>query len=99
MSDKKPHRKRKRGRPRVNEEQIKVSFRLRRGRNSAEDALMDRLSLLTESRQRSRYLRRVLTTGEIDAVLDRELAQETQRVANALDAMAGLWDDDEDDTL
>jgi hypothetical protein len=56
---------------------------------------MDRLEQLKESRQRSRYLRRVLTTGEIDAVLDREFARETEQVANALDAMASLWDDDD----
>lgn len=88
-------RKRGPGRPPVPGERIKISFRLRRGRTPAEDALMDRLEQLKESRQRSRYLRRVLTTGEIDAVLDREFARETEQVANALDAMASLWDDDD----
>jgi hypothetical protein len=92
MSDKKSSR----GRPALPGQQIKISFRLRQGRSQAEDALISRLDQLPP-RHRSRFIRRVLTTGDIDAVLDREFERETGRVTAALDAMAGLWDDDDDD--
>jgi hypothetical protein len=82
-----------RGRPPVSGRQIKITFRLRCGRSAAEDALIARLDQLPP-RHRSRFIRRVLTTGDIETVLDRELARETERVASALDAMAGLWDED-----
>lgn len=84
------------GRPRLNGEEIHVTFRLRRGRSIEEDTLMDRLGQLKQKGQRSRFIRRVLTTGEIDPILDREFARETERVSSALDAMASLWSDDDD---
>lgn len=86
---------RKAGRPALDVESITVTFRLRRERSQAEDMLMDRLAKLTERRQRSRFIRRVLTTGEIDLVLDREFARETERVGSALDALATYFDDDD----
>jgi hypothetical protein len=56
---------------------------------------MDRLEQLTPG-QRSRFIRRVLTTGEIDSVLDREFTRETERVASALAGLAS-WGEDEED--
>ena len=96
MTDSKKHSK-KRGRPKLSGEQMYVPFRLRRGRSEEEDNLMDRLAQL-EPGQRSRFIRRVLTTGDIEPVLEREFARETKRVANAFDALATFWanDDDED---
>ncbi len=73
-----------------------VNFRLRRGRSEAEDRLFDRLAQLTRDGQRSRFIRRVLTTGEIEPVLDRELARETERLADALDGLATFWDEEDD---
>lgn len=81
------------GRKKLNVEQIYISFRLRRGRSQEEDQLMDRLNKLVV-RSRSRYIRNVLTTGEMDAVLDRALAQETARVKSALDSMGDSLDDE-----
>jgi hypothetical protein len=57
---------------------------------------MDRLDQLTTG-QRSRFIRRVLTTGEIDPILDREFARETERVTCALDALAAFRMDDEEE--
>ena len=90
MSDKKSNR----GRPPVPGQQIKITFRLRSDRSEAEDALIERLAELPP-RHRSRFIRRVLTTGDIDAVLDREFARETEQVTSALDALATYWDDEE----
>lgn len=87
--------KRSRGRPRADGPEIRITFRLRRGRFEAEDSLMDRLDQLTAG-QRSRFIRRVLTTGEIDPILEREFARETERVTCALDALARMDDDEED---
>jgi hypothetical protein len=84
-----------RGRPKLHQEAIIVAIRFRRGRSQAEDELIDRLKQLPALRGRSRYIRRVLTTGELDAVLDRELAHETARVASALDTMGDSWDEDD----
>ncbi len=60
---------------------------------------MDRLAQLTETGQRSRFIRRVLTIGDIEPILDQEFANETMHLTNALDAHATLWanDDDEED--
>jgi hypothetical protein len=85
-----------RGRPRLGGERLHVTFRLRRGRSEAEDRLFDRLAQLTRDGQRSRFIRRVLTTGEIEPVLDRELARETERLADALDGLATFWDEEDD---
>ena len=82
------------GKRKLNVEQLYIPFRLRRGRSQAEDDLIDRLKQL-QPRQRSLFIRRVLTTGEIDAVLDREFALETARVASALDSMGDSWDDED----
>jgi hypothetical protein len=87
--------KRSRGRPRVEGREIRITFRLREGRAEAEDKLFERLTELPE-RQRSRFIRRVLTTGEIDAVIDRELARESLWAATAL-AGLGSWGEDEDE--
>ena len=84
-----------RGRPKLHQEAIIVAIRFRRGRSQKEDELLDRLKQLPVMRGRSRYIRRVLTTGELDAVLDRELAHETERVASALDSMGDTWDEDD----
>jgi hypothetical protein len=86
----------KRGRPKLEVEKMYIPFRLRRGRSEAEDNLMDRLAQLTETGQRSRFIRHVLTTGDIEPVLDREFVRETERVASALDALATLWRDDDE---
>ncbi len=87
----------KRGRPKLNGEQMYIPFRLRRGRSDAEDNLMDRLAQLTETGQRSRFIRRVLTTGDIEPILDQEFANETTHLTSALDAHATFWADDDDD--
>ncbi len=87
MSDKKSSR----GRPKLYTETMRLTFRLRKGRSEAEDALVERLGLLKKG-QRSRFLRRVLTTGDIEPVLEREFAKETECVANAVDALATFWD-------
>jgi hypothetical protein len=84
----------KAGRPKLNQESIIVATRFRYGRSPEEDELMDRLKQLPVMRSRSRYIRRVLTTGELDAVLDRELSHETARVASALNSMGDTWDED-----
>ncbi len=72
-----------------------IPFRLRKGRSEAEDLLIERLLQLPD-RSRSRFIRRVLTTGDIEPVIDREFSQETEAITNALDAMASLWGDDEE---
>ncbi len=90
-NDKKP------GRPKLNGEKMLVCFRLRRGRSDAEDNLMDRLAQLTETGQRSRFIRRVLTTGDIEPILDQEFANETTHLTSALDAHATFWAEDDDD--
>lgn len=83
------------GRPKLDTEQLYIPFRLRRGRSDKEDALIGRLKQLPP-RQRSRFIRRVLTTGEIDAVLDREFARESEWAASALDMMGSEWDEEEE---
>ena len=97
MSDKNVLPKKSAGRPRIDGDELRVSFRLRRGRSDEEDLLFDRLEQLTGSGQRSRFIRRVLTTGEVEPTLAREFARETQKVSVALDAMAALWADDDED--
>jgi hypothetical protein len=87
----------KRGRPRVEGKTLYIPFKLRRGRSVEEDALIDRLEQLIGTGQRSRFIRRVLTTGDIDPILNREFARESEKVASALDAMASLWAEDEED--
>jgi hypothetical protein len=57
---------------------------------------MDRLEQLKKG-QRSRFIRRVLTTGDLEPVLEREFAKETRRVANAFDALATFWENDDDE--
>ncbi|NJO00081.1 MAG: hypothetical protein HC875_41190 [Anaerolineales bacterium] len=59
--------------------------------------MIDRLEQLNGTGQRSRFIRRVLTTGDIDPILEREFARETEQVTSALDAMASLWAEDEED--
>lgn len=71
-----------------------IPFRLRKGRSIEEDQLIDRLLQLPD-RSRSRFIRRVLTTGDIEPVISREFSQETEKVTSALDALASLWGDDE----
>jgi hypothetical protein len=88
--------KKTRGRPRLDQESLYIPFRLRRGRSTAEDALIERLQQLPP-RQRSRFIRRVLTTGEVDPVLEREFARESRWAASALDSLGSSWDDDEED--
>lgn len=88
--------KAKRGRPKATGEERLYCFKLRRGRSPAEDSLIDRLDQLTRNGQRSRFIRRVLTTGEIDPILEREFTHETERTASALTDLASFWDDDED---
>ena len=73
---------------------VRLNLRLREGRSPEEDRLIGRLEQLPKG-QRSRYLRRVLATGEVEPLLDAELEQETGRVASALDAMAAMWDSEE----
>lgn len=72
-----------------------IPFRLRKGRSEAEDQLIDRLLQLPD-RSRSRFIRRVLTTGDIEPVLASEFSKETEAVTSALDALASLWGDDEE---
>jgi len=57
--------------------------------------LIDRLKELP-ARQRSRFIRRVLTTGDIDPILEREFARESEWAANSL-AGLGSWGDEEED--
>jgi hypothetical protein len=85
----------KRGRPRVEGRKIRITFRVREGRSVAEDNLFDRLEQLPQ-RQRSRFIRRVLTTGDIDPILDREFARESEWAATSL-AGLGSWGDEEED--
>jgi len=89
--------KKKRGRPPAGGAETIYCFKLRRGRSVEEDGLIDRLTQLTGTGQRSRFIRRVLTTGDIEPILERELARESEKVASALDAMASLWAEDEED--
>jgi len=86
----------KRGRPRLEVDELHITFRLRRGRSEAEDRLIERLGQLTGRGQLSRYIRRVLTTGDIEAVLEREFEQESAAIAAGLDGMFDLWSVDED---
>ncbi len=99
MSDKKQNNRRQanrgRGRPPIPGRQLRVTFRLRQGRSPAEDGLLERLDQLP-ARHRSRFIRRVLTTGDIDPILDRELARESARVGSALDALATYYDEGDD---
>ena len=71
-----------------------IPFRLRKGRSIEEDQLINRLLQLPD-RSRSRFIRRVLTTGDIEPVISREFSQETEKVTSALDALVSLWGDDE----
>lgn len=73
---------------------IYIPFRLKKGRSIEEDQLIDRLLQLPD-RSRSRFIRRVLTTGDIEPVISREFSQETEKVTSALDALVSLWGDDE----
>jgi hypothetical protein len=79
-------------------ESLYIPFRLRQGRSEAEDALIARLKAMP-SRQRSGFIRRVLTTGDIDPILNREFARETERVTSALSGLASFWDDNEEEDL
>jgi hypothetical protein len=83
------------GRPRLSGKSIHITLRLRQGRSPQEDRLIERLERLGKGQQ-SRFLRAVLTTGDIEPILDAELAQETGRVTAALDAMAMMWNGDDD---
>jgi hypothetical protein len=87
----------KRGRPRIEGDEFHITFRLRRGRAEAEDRLIDRLEQLTGRGQRSRYIRRVLTTGDVEPVLEREFEQESAAIAAGLDSMFDLWSIDEEE--
>jgi len=88
MSDKKTG-----GRPRTRiAPDVRVTIRLRPGQD---DAILERLARVPPGR-RSAYIRRVLAGAPVEA-LDVALAQETERVASALDAMATLWEDEDDD--
>jgi hypothetical protein len=82
------------GRPRIFGKMVRLNLRLREGRSPEEDRLIERLEQLPKG-QRSRYVRRVLTTGDVEPILDAELERETGRVASALDALATMWDDEE----
>jgi hypothetical protein len=84
----------RRGRPRAFGETVRLNLRLREGRSPEEDRLIERLAQLPKG-QRSRYVRRVLTTGDVEPILDAELERETGRVASALDALATMWDGEE----
>jgi hypothetical protein len=84
-----------RGRPKLPGKSIHITLRLREGRSPEEDRLIERLEQLEKGR-RSRFLRTVLTTGDVEPVLDAQLEQETERVASALDAMATMWNGDDD---
>lgn len=87
----------RRGRPRVEGEQIHVSLRFRRGRSEAEDNLIDRLVELVQRGQRSRYIRRVLLTGDVEPVLDRVFEEESELVQSRLDAMFDMWQDEDEE--
>ena len=82
-----------RGRPRVSGQQLHVTLRLRQGRSEEEDRLIERLQELVQRGQRSRYIRRVLLTGDVEPVLDRVFQEETELITSRLDAMFDLWDD------
>jgi hypothetical protein len=75
---------------------MRLNLRLREGRSPEEDRLMERLEQIEKGR-RSRFLRAVLTTGDVEPILDAQLEQETDRVASALDAMAAMWNDDDEE--
>jgi len=87
----------KRGRPRLQGEQLHITLRFRTGRSEEEDRLFERLQELGARGQRSRYIRRVLLTGDVEPVLDHIFQQETERVQQGLDAMFDLWEDDDED--
>jgi hypothetical protein len=87
----------RRGRPRLGGDQLLICIRFRAGRSEEEDRLFERLQELAAHGQRSRYIRRVLLTGDVEPVLDSVFQEETARVRQGLDAMFDLWDDDGDD--
>lgn len=89
-------RRQPRGRPRLPGETLLICFRLRKGDTERENDLFDRMQELGERGQRSRVIRKILLTGEVEPVLDRVFQQETERVQQGLDAMFDLWEDDED---
>jgi hypothetical protein len=85
----------RRGRPRLRGEQLLIALRFRTGRSEEEDRLIERLQELGARGQRSRYIRRVLLTGDVEPVLDRLFQEESELVGARLDAMFDLWDDDD----
>lgn len=88
----------KRGRKPAKFERKYYSFWLRPGLSEEQDRLIERLNQLTAKGQRSRFIRRVLTTGDVEPVLEREFIKETDKVANALGGLASFWDNDEEET-
>lgn len=73
------------------------SFWLRPGISEEQDRLIERLDQFTAKGQRSRFIRRVLTTGDVEPILDREFTKETVKVASALEGLASFWDNDEEE--
>ena len=69
---------------------IPVVFRLREGEN---DETLSRLRQLPKG-QWSSYIRRVLAGAPVE-VHDKALAEESAEVRAGLDALAGMWDDEE----
>jgi hypothetical protein len=100
MSDEKNFcdtKNRGRGRPPLGGQQLHVTLRFRTGRSEGEDHLFERLQELGARGQRSRYIRKVLLTGDIEPILDRIFEEESEIVQSRLDDMFNLWEEDEDD--
>lgn len=88
---------RRRGRPPLGGQQLHITLRFRTGRSEEEDRLFERLQELGARGQRSRYIRRVLLTGDIEPILDRIFEEESDRVKAGFDAMFEMWEEEDEE--